>query len=355
MSTSRLPALDVARGMAALAVVLFHFTCLNEAVREGMPSLAMLTTYGYLGVHLFFLISGFVIFMTLGGTSGAWDFFAARASRLYPAFLLSIVITLAGVYILQGESIFSIRDILLNLTMFPGTLGAKLINPAYWTLSFEIVFYGIVFLSIFLLGKSSVMPVVIVWFTLSAINIYTGLGVIDKLLILKWAPLFSGGAALYLATRETAWRRYAYLLLYFMTMPIASIYALEAITEQKAHFNFWQSNDTIIVSILAALYLLMTFIAFRPNSMSWLPPRFVELCGGGSYILYLIHERIGGLMITMLYPSLGVISVILVIILMIVAAALIYIYFDKPVQRKLRTIRKQALASFSTNPTTTSS
>lgn len=343
MSSSRLPALDVARGMAALAVVLFHYTCLNESAREDMPSLVEFTAYGYLGVHLFFLISGFVIFMTLDRTVNAWDFFVARASRLYPAFLLSIVLTLAFLYILTGQMTFTWHDIFLNLTMFPDILGAKMVNPAYWTLGIEIVFYGIIFLTIISFGKSGILPVVLVWFTLSVLNSFSDLGIVEKVLILKWSPLFTGGAALYLATRETHWRRAAYLVLFFITLPVASHYVLLALIEQQARLSFWQSEDMIAVSILVAIYGLMALIAFRPNAMSWLPPKFVELCGGGSYIIYLIHERVGGLLITKLYPFGGAMSIVFVIVLMIIITSFIYIYFDKPIQKKLRAFRLQTL------------
>jgi peptidoglycan/LPS O-acetylase OafA/YrhL len=324
--------------MAALAVVFFHYTYLNETVRVGMPALAALTNYGYLGVHLFFMISGFVIFMTLGRISDAKDFFIARASRLYPAFLVSIVFTLVALYALQGHSMFSIKDIALNLTMFPGTLGAVKINPAYWTLSYEIIFYGIVFLAILLRGKSGVMPIVTGWAALSAINIYFDLGLIEKLLILKSASLFAGGAYLYFASSKTRhWK--AYLALFILTLPISTHYAAEQYYEQIEQFSFWKANNIAVVSIITGFYALLAFIAFRPNAMSWMPQRFVELCGGGSYILYLIHERVGSLMVERLYPSLGAMAIVLVIALMSAAAALIYVYFDKPVQKKLRSLR----------------
>jgi peptidoglycan/LPS O-acetylase OafA/YrhL len=342
MSSQRLPALDVTRGIAALAVVLFHYTCMNEAARTDMPTIMQFTTYGYFGVHLFFLISGFVIFMTLERTAGALDFFLARASRLYPAFLLSIVLTLACLYVLPGMMEFSVRDVLLNLTMFPDILGAKKVNPAYWTLSIEIVFYAIVFLAILLRGKSGILPVVFGWFALSALNTVVGLGIVEKLLILKWSPLFAGGAALYLATRSTHWKRAVYLALFVMTMPVAYHYAIEALVEQNAKFSFWKTDDAVVALVLAAIYALMAFIAFRPNAMGWLPPKFVELCGGGSYIIYLIHERAGSLMVTLLYPSLEAMAVVFVIAIMSSAAALIYVYFDKPAQKKLRALRGRA-------------
>lgn len=350
MSSSRLPALDIARGMAALAVVLFHYTCLNETAREDLPGLARFTVYGYLGVHLFFLISGYVIFMTLERTKNSIDFLFARASRLYPSFLLSIALTILCIYLLTDNIPFSMRDIALNMTMFPDILGAKMVNPAYWTLGIEVVFYGIIFLAIIIAGKKGITPIVLGWFALSVFNSFVGLGIAEKLLILKWAPLFTGGAALYLATRETHWRRTAYLALFLITLPVAAHYTLLAFIEQKSRFSFWQSDDITVVFVLAALYVVMGLIAFRPSGMSWMPSKFVELCGGGSYIIYLIHERVGNILITKLYPSFGATSIVLVIATMVVASSFIYMYFDKPAQKKLRAFRQQLLTTSSAIP-----
>lgn len=67
-SVSRQPELDVLRGAAAMAVVMFHY--FYKGPSEGWigvqqsAALSAISAYGYLGVHLFFMISGYVIMMT---------------------------------------------------------------------------------------------------------------------------------------------------------------------------------------------------------------------------------------------------------------------------------------------------
>ena len=92
--------LDLLRLAAALAVVFFHYffrgAAAEGALAEGYPAVAPFALYGYLGVNLFFLISGFVIAWSAQGRF--WQEFAiARFVRLYPGYLLCMTITFAVV------------------------------------------------------------------------------------------------------------------------------------------------------------------------------------------------------------------------------------------------------------------
>ena len=85
----RINEIDFLRFVAALSVVLFHYSFRGHAADDlsvmPYPVLETVARYGYLGVDLFFLISGFVILMT--ASSGSLkDFVISRAVRLYPAF-----------------------------------------------------------------------------------------------------------------------------------------------------------------------------------------------------------------------------------------------------------------------------
>ena len=66
-NSKRIEVLDAFRGIAALSVVLYHFTYRYSSLYEiPIPvKLPAILNYGYLGVHLFFIISGFVIYMTI--------------------------------------------------------------------------------------------------------------------------------------------------------------------------------------------------------------------------------------------------------------------------------------------------
>jgi peptidoglycan/LPS O-acetylase OafA/YrhL len=101
---SRLISIDALRGAAALAVVFFHATSQARFVGTagtprwiGVP-VATVISYGYIGVYLFFVISGFCIHLRwakakAAGREPSIDFFAfwkRRIRRLYPPYLIAM-------------------------------------------------------------------------------------------------------------------------------------------------------------------------------------------------------------------------------------------------------------------------
>ena len=99
-SKSRLVEVDALRGLAALAVVLFHYTTRFTELFAPNPPPTFSFPDGHYGVNLFFIISGFVIFMTLEKTSRPMDFVVSRFSRLFPAYWVAIILTLSITHLL---------------------------------------------------------------------------------------------------------------------------------------------------------------------------------------------------------------------------------------------------------------
>lgn len=337
----RLPMLDLARGFAALAVVIFHYCYINDNFRNDMGGIASVAVYGYLGVHFFFVLSGFVIFMTLERCHGALDFAFARAARLYPSYLLSIAITLLAVWLLTGELAVGWRDLFANLTMFADAFGAERVNPAYWTLSREVVFYGIIFIALVMGRNRVVIAFIMVWLSLSLFHAIWGLPWLERILILKWTPLFSAGALLYLSVRSIGFFRILFLLVFVSTLPLACYYAVEALDGQRAFFEFWVADERVVVAVIALIYIFMTLVVFRGSTLDWIPRRWIEFIGGGSYILYLIHERVGMILIDTWYISIGAFAVTVTIVLMVGMSLVLYVAFERPMQSRLREIRNR--------------
>src|SRR3954471_5447882 len=98
-AAARLVELDALRGVAVLLVVAFHYTArfaeAYPAAGAGAPDFS----FGAYGVHLFFIISGFVIIMTVDRSERAADFVVARFSRLFPAYWTAILITSAVLWL----------------------------------------------------------------------------------------------------------------------------------------------------------------------------------------------------------------------------------------------------------------
>ncbi|PSO15034.1 hypothetical protein C7G42_29510 [Bradyrhizobium sp. MOS003] len=73
--------------------------------------------YGLLGVELFFVISGFVILMSLEKANSLAEFALHRAARLYPAYWLSVLVA-GGFLMTTGRT--SVENVLVNTTMLQG-------------------------------------------------------------------------------------------------------------------------------------------------------------------------------------------------------------------------------------------
>ena len=81
--------IDLLRFLAAVGVMLFHYTFRGYAADDlsplEFPLLAEVFKYGSLGVDLFFIISGFVILLTAYNRD-AVSFTISRIIRIYPAY-----------------------------------------------------------------------------------------------------------------------------------------------------------------------------------------------------------------------------------------------------------------------------
>ena len=80
----RINELDTFRGIAAMAVLLYHYT---SRYNEFFDSTSVLSfSYGWMGVPLFFMLSGFVITLTVNRCKSPFDFLYRRFIRLYPTY-----------------------------------------------------------------------------------------------------------------------------------------------------------------------------------------------------------------------------------------------------------------------------
>jgi peptidoglycan/LPS O-acetylase OafA/YrhL len=147
---SRLQTVDALRGFAALAVCLFHFT------GAGLPKLKMPLTeaafgWGYLGVEVFFVISGFIIpHMLMRSRYSPRDaglFLLKRFLRLAPPAWLAIGLTLLQAMVIDVAfgrhwlAGFSAPQLLANLAFAVPFTPYQWIDGVLWTLAIELQFY----------------------------------------------------------------------------------------------------------------------------------------------------------------------------------------------------------------------
>lgn len=322
--------LDALRGIAAVTVMLYHYTTrYGEAVGHASP-LPLNFPFGNYGVHLFFLISGFVIFMTLERTRSAMDFVVSRFSRLFPGYWTAMALTTVAIWTIGlPQQRIPLRDLLLNATMLPEFLDVQELDGSYWTLQIELFFYAqmLLWFALGLLGR--IRWVIAGWLLLSAFEgwcqksgwhfSYT----LRELLILRHIPFFALGILFYrLRTRPVQWRGDVALVgLALLAIGIGQPPVL-----------------LLVAGICCAIFAMFV--------RGWL--RFLNLSlfaflGAVSYSLYLIHQSLGFAVIYRLEQA-GVpawLAVLLAMALAFALAALLSYGVEKPAMNWIRRLWKQ--------------
>ncbi len=154
MNRHRIDLLDSFRFLAVMSVLLYHFTYRWKSEIPGRNYYGDLFRYGFLGVQLFFVISGFVISYTLENTASLASFFKNRLIRLFPPLLLCTLITFVAAAFLDDKALFVFArqpaNLLPSLTLITPRIWFLLthkdfmwVNGSYWSLWVEVQFYTI--------------------------------------------------------------------------------------------------------------------------------------------------------------------------------------------------------------------
>lgn len=140
--------LQILRGVAALLVVLYHAT--DPGVLPQSMDSWVLCRVGSIGVNLFFIISGFIMYHVTDNHSNPWKFIGRRLVRIVPLYWILL-------FFGKGLGAFSNPMAYKSMFFLPLTPdGAPFFGWAYWnvgwTLNYEMFFY-LVFFGAMFLGK----------------------------------------------------------------------------------------------------------------------------------------------------------------------------------------------------------
>jgi peptidoglycan/LPS O-acetylase OafA/YrhL len=142
----RMAWLDAIRGFAALCVVFGHAT--YQVLTPVRDFLFHWFDLGQYGVFVFFLVSGYIIPASLERKGSVRGFWISRAFRLYPPYLLALVLSgifcELGVSRLGGAQHHPLVAAFSWLLMMPNLLSGPNVPNVTWTLSYEMVFYLLV-------------------------------------------------------------------------------------------------------------------------------------------------------------------------------------------------------------------
>lgn len=332
----RLQALDALRGIAAMAVVLFHYLPYYHKLYGHSFTPPSLLEFGRYGVHLFFILSGFVIFMTLERTrTGGW-FAMARSMRLLPGLWAGIIITWLSVTVLGPQDrAVDLTTAVLNATLLHEYLGFAHVDGAYWSLVIEATFYcwiGLVFYT--LRDWNRICPLLCCWVLVSYVGVLfwkeipaTLEFLVKDLLFVRYAPLFVTGMLLY------RWHQYRQLSL--IDKVLLAVAIGHALVAYKAPFSYF---------VLGCHGVFALAVAGR---LDWLATRPLLWLGSLSYALYLVHQNVGYGVIGWSYQQ-GLpawLGVGLALAIAFMLACGIHYGIEKPALRWFRALRKRREAA----------
>lgn len=333
-ASERLAPLDALRGIAAISVLLFHYTS-NFDWEYGHPVPPPFNFgLGHYGVELFFMISGFVILMTLSRKASVAQFAYARFSRLFPVYWASVLTTFTVIktFGLRGHEI-SVTDLLANLTMIQPMLGVPHVDYVYWTLWVELRFYLLMGLIFWLRMRRALIPILVGFVFLNAVDLTFNFT--EKIpgwwRVVAYTPMrelcyFLVGIVLYEARRDGVQFR-TILLLTFCYASAAASYELGPETR----------GSLLQHAIVIAAFVLAMYVASFKNPKI-LQSKILVFLGTISYATYLIHHNVGSVVLLEAYHH-GLSPSAAIACAMVVAlglATMLTFLVERPAARVLR-------------------
>ncbi|RIY36290.1 hypothetical protein CKY20_07310 [Capnocytophaga canis] len=317
----RIKELDAFRGLAALSVLVYHFTARYTQIFGDKMYFSF--SYGWLGVPVFFILSGFVIHLTLDNCKSAKDFLFKRFFRLYPTYWIAICCTLLVVYLSQIEVLkIPLVHILVNFTMWHDFFGFKHIDGVYWSLLPELLFYLFMAFLFIIKGLDRYYMYNSILLIFCVIHYLFSLPIIGKILDLHYVLLFMVGIAFYrIYTRKNTFLEHIFI--------ISNVFIGTFLYQVE------QSSTSVKFLLFALIGIVILYYLFVYGFLSFLSKiKFLLFLGNISYALYLVHQNIGYVTIYYLRDSVGLFMAILIASLQAVLLAYFITYFIEPKFRK---------------------
>lgn len=322
---SRVSQLDGLRGWAIIIVVLFHAYVRWSNIQpwESDIRLIQLFSHGWLGVNLFFMISGFVIYWSLNRTECLIEFFKNRWLRLFPTMILSTIFIFVTAPYIPDRPLGApeILDILPGITFINHNVWSfvtqrriESLDGAFWSLYIEVIFYIISGISYYKFRDRRGAAVSIAYLLyLGTLVLYIFFGLehfeliisVLRFLGINYYGWFLIGLNLYNVRLDSSLNKLYHSIVWSAIVLVESlvVYGISSLT----------ASFMIVLIFYLSLYNKVVSEFFKTKLFIWL--------GFISYPLYLIHQNfvVGlGVLIfkanpqfpTWLYPILPIIFVI---------------------------------------------
>ena len=349
---TRLREVDLLRFIAAAAVMLFHYTArLNPAWGADVtpasvfPQLSQFTRYGFLGVELFFLISGFVILMTAWGRK-VGEFTIARFTRLFPAYVFAVIFTtiIVTAFSRIGNDPGPLQ-ILTNMTLLQEPLGIASVDGVYWSLLVELKFYFLMAcLVAFGVTYRRVVSFMGLWLIATvalqaAATQGQNIAFLDFFLFPRWSPYFIAGMAFYLI------HKFGSNLVLWIMVFVTWIITLSTVAKEAAGAERIVGvpvNPVTMYAGITAIYLVMALVAV--GGLRWMSWRRLTTLGILTYPLYLLHEWIGWVIIDRLHADFTPWQTLGITVASMIALAWLVAHFiEAPLSKTVRNALNRSL------------
>lgn len=217
---THMPALDGVRGIAVLVVMILHFTILNPA--NGVENIFSLgASFGWAGVDLFFVLSGFLITGILidakSGDAYFRTFYMRRALRIFPLYYAFLIFIFWIWPLLSpstpeplGPRLWTLGYMGNFLFAFNGWEGVPGHTTHLWSLAIEEQFYFIWPLVVFLSGRRTLVKICLwaiglAWFTRLGFHLGLGHGIAGYALLPARMDALALGGLLSVMVRSPGW------------------------------------------------------------------------------------------------------------------------------------------------------
>ena len=318
------------RGLAALLVVIYHAASMAALEKYfGVMVAPDITRWGFIGVDLFFVISGFIIVYSslnteLNAKINIRNYIKKRFIRIFPFLWVCVI----GYALLKwlGKGEFDYEPYIRSLFLFPiGEIKPNVV----WTLRHELLFY-IMFIFI-LLSKRVGLSLICIWilssviaycmsiklnelfaFLISPINLLFGYGMLGAIIYLK------GG-----------------IRLFFINKPIFVLFLITVGIIFLAIILDYNRENILDVVFMGSFFAFIVLVSTHFHSSGKNIGRLVGVLGNASYAIYLTHEAFISAMLiffSKIFPSANISVVVILLIAISVFCGIIVHYFvERPI------------------------
>jgi len=298
-SSSRIPELDGLRAFAILAVMLGHLLATTPSLQHlpsGLPpKLETIVNHGWLGVDLFFLLSGFLITSILVGTKqfGARRYFGGfylrRALRIWPLYFLMVAIMLVAYVKLTGTTYFLYSLFFIANYAVMAHVAIPNGGGPLWSLAVEEQFYLIWPVLVLLLSRRVLVAILIAVAVAEPIVRLLPVGTLEVTWERCDGLAFGALLALWFTSELHGRRNDRRLALAFVGIA-AALTVVEVVLERVVPGHI-VGNSLRIPQVLCVCAAVMVLALSRSGAPAFAALRlpFLLITADFSYCLYLIH------------------------------------------------------------------